>query len=224
MSTQRRLVIFDVDGTLIDSQDHIHAAMAHAFAATGQVLPPRQMVLSIVGLSLGEAVARLVPELAAGVRGDIVDAYKASFGQLRAQSLSALYPGARAALDNLRARKTVVLGMATGKSRRGLDHVLAGHALGGYFATQQVADDHPSKPHPSMILRALAETGVAADHTVMIGDTSFDMEMGKAAGVRTIGVGWGYHPPEELAAVGADLIVNTYADLLPALDRLWRQG
>jgi phosphoglycolate phosphatase len=224
MSGPRRLVIFDVDGTLIDSQDHIHAAMAHAFAAVGEALPPRKVVLSIVGLSLHQAVARLVPDLAEAVRAEIVEAYKRSFGQLRGQSLSVLYPGALAALDHLRNDGAVVLGLATGKSRRGLDHVLAGHGLDGYFATEQVADDHPSKPHPSMILRALADTGIDAQDAVMIGDTSFDIEMGCAAGVHTIGVCWGYHPPEALLGAGAGQLVSEYIGLIPALEKIWRQG
>lgn len=221
MSVARRLVIFDVDGTLVDSQDHIHAAMAHAFAATGQVIPPRAAVLSIVGLSLHEAVAQLVPDLPIAVRCDIVEAYKQSFGQLRGDTSSRLFPGALQVLDDLRGNDGVVLGVATGKSRRGLDHVLASQGLGDYFATAQVADDHPSKPHPSMIWRALADTGIEASDAVMIGDTTFDIEMGKAAGVRTIGVGWGYHPTDALLDAGAGQIIADYPALIPALNSIW---
>ena len=221
MSVAPKLLIFDVDGTLIDSQDHIHAAMAQAFAAHGQSLPPRDQVLGIVGLSLPEAVARLVPDLPADIRAGIVAAYKASFGPLRATTPAPLYPGARQVLDDLRGRDTVVLGVATGKSHRGLDHVLQAHGLEGYFLTRQVADNHPSKPHPSMILAALAETGIDPENAVMIGDTSFDMDMGRAAGIATIGVAWGYHPVSALHAAGAGRVIDGYAALIPALMQHW---
>jgi phosphoglycolate phosphatase len=222
MTADPRLVVFDVDGTLIDSQDHILAAMDHAFAATGATLPAREAVLSIVGLSLPVAVERLVPHLPDGTRADIVAAYKASFGQLRARTLSPLFPGAAEALRALRARPEVMLGVATGKSRRGLSHILDAHGLNAHFVTTQVADDHPSKPHPSMLLAALAETGTEAARAVMIGDTTFDIEMGLAAGMATVGVAWGYHPVAELAAAGADTVIARFDDLVPALDDLWR--
>ncbi len=222
MSEAPRLVVFDVDGTLIDSQDHILAAMEHAFDASGHGMPSREEVLSIVGLSLPVAVERLVPQLAAEDRAGIVDAYKQSFGLLRAGALSPLFPGAGDVLDALRARPDVVLGVATGKSRRGLTHLLASHGLERHFATTQVADDHPSKPHPSMLLAALAETGTDSARAVMIGDTTFDIEMGRAAGMATLGVAWGYHPAGHLADAGADRVIGSFADLVPALDGLWR--
>jgi phosphoglycolate phosphatase len=222
MSPAPRLVVFDVDGTLIDSQAHILAAMEHAFATAGHNMPPRQEVLSIVGLSLPVAVGRLVPQLPAEDRARIVEAYKQGFGLLRAETLSPLFPGAGAALDLLGTRPEVLMGIATGKSRRGLAHVLASHGLEGRFATTQVADDHPSKPHPSMLLAALAETGTEAAGAVMIGDTTFDIEMGCAAGMATVGVAWGYHPAGRLADAGADRVIDSFADLVPVLDGLWR--
>lgn len=212
-----KLAIFDVDGTLVDSQAHILGAMAHAFAAIGQPCPPREAVLGIVGLSLPEAMARLAPEEDGAA---LVAAYKDSFGTLRAERDSPLYPGAREALHRLAARG-VVLGIATGKSRRGLTHVLGAHGLAGLFATTQVADDHPSKPHPSMLLSALAETGIGAREAVMIGDTSFDMEMGRAAGMRRLGVSWGYHPVEALTA--AEVVIDGFAALDAALAEFWGQ-
>lgn len=212
------LVIFDVDGTLLDSQAHILGAMARAFDSIGQPCPPREEVLGIVGLSLPQAMARLAPDLDGAA---LVAGYKAAFGALRAERDSPLYPGARAALDRLAARG-IPLGIATGKSRRGLDHVLAAHGLAPMFTTTQVADDHPSKPHPSMIRAALAETGADPAQSVMIGDTSFDMDMGRAAGVRTIGVSWGYHPRAALA--GADAVIDGFEALEAALDQLWGRG
>lgn len=219
-----RLVIFDVDGTLVDSQDHILAAMQAAFTSEGLIAPPRPAILAIVGLSLPEAIARLAP----GEPGDrlerIVSAYKASFGPLRGDHLAPLYPGARAALAALRDRPNVRLGIATGKSARGLRHLLAAHDLSGAFVTEQVADDHPSKPHPSMVLAALDAAGVAAGDAVMVGDTTFDMEMARAAGVAAVGVAWGYHAAADLVGAGARLVLPDFGALLPALDRLWGQG
>jgi phosphoglycolate phosphatase len=106
--------------------------------------------------------------------------------------------------------------MATGKSRRGLDRMIAHHGLGGYFQSTQVADNHPSKPHPSMLDATLSETGVLAQNAVMIGDTSYDMIMGKAAGFHTVGVSWGYHSVEELA--DANVIVDSADQLIDCLN------
>jgi len=220
-----KLAIFDVDGTLVDSQAHIVAAMEQAFASFGHAAPARGDILSIVGLSLPQAMARLAPELAAGARAGLVDAYKDSFAALRGGAGSSLnsplYPGARAALDRLAARDDVLLGVATGKSRRGLRHVLAAHGLEGMFQTVQTADDHPSKPHPAMIGAALDDTGTDAGNAVMIGDTSFDIDMARAAGVAAVGVSWGYHPAAALTDAGAADVVDRFAALIPALDLIW---
>ena len=113
------------------------------------------------------------------------------------------------------------MGVATGKSRRGLDHVLEAHGLRRFFVTEQVADHHPSKPHPSMVQAALAETGVAPEDAVMIGDTSFDIDMGRAAGVRTVGVGWGYHGAGRLER--ADIVIDAFSALPAALETVWKR-
>lgn len=216
----RRLVIFDVDGTLVDSQGHIHAAMSAAFEAEGLAAPDRAAVRGVVGLSLPQAVARLAGRPAP----DLVARYKEAYPALAPSHGSAeaapLYPGARAALDALAARG-LALGIATGKSRRGLGVVLATHGLEGLFETVQVADDHPSKPHPSMILAALGEAGVEREAAVMLGDTVFDMDMAAAAGVPAIGVAWGYHAADALREAGARAVLGTYEDLLPGLEALW---
>jgi phosphoglycolate phosphatase len=221
----RRLALFDVDGTLIDSQDAIVAAVGVAFAALDRAAPDRDTVKSVVGLSLPVALARLAPDLSEAGVDRAVAAYKDAFVAARAagggEGAAPLYPGALAALDRLAARADVVMGVATGKARRGLDHVYATHGIGGLFATHQTADLHPSKPHPAMVLAALAETGVAARAAVMIGDTTFDIGMGRAAGVWTLGVAWGYHPVADLRAAGADQIVADWAEVPGALDDLW---
>ncbi|MFV0334980.1 MAG: HAD-IA family hydrolase [Tropicimonas sp.] len=223
--TASRLVLFDVDGTLVDSQVQIMAAMTHAFEAIARPVPPRAEVLSLVGLSLPLIAERLLPDGGPALQAALVAHYRDSFSQIRVSgdpaASSPLFPGARAALERLVAREGVLLGVATGKSKRGLDHLLRAHGLSGIFVTEQVADFHPSKPHPSMILAALSETGVEPAGTVMIGDTCFDMEMGRAAGVRRIGVGWGYHPPGRLAVAGAERVIEDFAALDAALDALW---
>ena len=214
-----RLVIFDVDGTLVDSQAEILAAMALAFQSEGLNLPERGTVLSIVGLSLAEAFRALCPDADEPQRMRMVEAYKDAFMSLRSQNqeMGPLFPGAREALDILRAQDHTLLAVATGKSRRGLDKVLERHGLTGVFHSEQVADHHPSKPNPSMILTALNETGVVPQKAVMLGDTTFDMDMARAAGIRKIGVTWGYHPAETLQP---DAMIDDFAALAGAVDQL----
>ena len=191
-----RLVVFDVDGTLVDSQNHITHAMGFAFDQVGLTPLPKSQVLSIVGLSLPVAVAP------AGARdGDarhagvgIVAGYKESFMRARLDSAAPMYPGAMECLDRLADRDDLLLAVATGKSRRGLDAMSAAHALQGRFLSLQTADGHPSKPHPSMLHAALAETGTEPARAVMVGDTSFDMEMARAAGLAGFGVEQSHHP------------------------------
>ncbi|MEJ6404090.1 HAD-IA family hydrolase [Yoonia sp. 2307UL14-13] len=214
-----RLAIFDVDGTLVDSQAEIMAAMTLAFASEGLEMPARPAVLSIVGLSLAEAFARLVPQTETVQQGRLVGAYKDAFADLRTndKELGPLFPGAREVLDTLRAQDHTLLAVATGKSRRGLDKVLERHGLTGFFHSEQVADHHPSKPHPSMINTALAETGVNPRAAVMIGDTTYDMDMARGAGVKTIGVSWGYHDANTLQP---DCLIDSFDVLPQAIDEV----
>lgn len=218
-----RLVIFDVDGTLVDSQADILAAMAMAFGVVDRPTPSRDAILGIVGLSLDVAMTRLAPDLPLQNQARMVEAYKDAYVGLRAKNGAArsspLYPGTREVLDTLNTKPGILLGVATGKSRRGLDKLLDGHGLAPYFVTQQVADHHPSKPHPSMIETALSETGVDPRRAVMVGDTSFDMEMARAAGVAAIGVSWGYHPLSALTA--AHQVIDDIRHLPSLLDTIW---
>jgi phosphoglycolate phosphatase len=215
-----RLVIFDVDGTLIDSQVFILGAMRRAFEQAGRPAPPDDRTLSIVGLSLPDAVARLAPELSGAEVETLADLYKAHFVALRAETggeaAAPLYPGARAALERL-SRRGVRLAVATGKARRGLDHALDGHGLRDFFAASQTADDAPSKPRPDMVLNLLRQTGAPARETAMVGDTTFDVEMAAAAGVRSVAVSWGYHPVPALLAAGASAVIDHFDALDAAL-------
>lgn len=203
-----KLVVFDVDGTLIDSQALIVGAMDMAFDSVGLPLAGKDRVLSIVGLSLHVAVEKLVPDAPQAQRDAAVDAYRQAFLTRRIQSEAPLYPGARECLEALGQRDDLLLGVATGKSRRGLDAMLDHHGLRGYFVSLRTADTHPSKPHPEMLLSACADVAAEPSDTLMIGDTEFDMQMALAAGTAAVGVSWGYHPPSALRALGVPVAAN----------------
>lgn len=210
-----RLALFDCDGTLVDSQANICRAVEEAFAAARIEVPARAAIRRIVGLSLLEAMRVLLPLADAARHRALADEYRSHFDRLRTGGALAeepLFDGMIAALDNL-ASAGWVFGVATGKSHRGLTRILAAHGIADRFVTLQTADHHPSKPDPSMIAAAMAEAGTSPDTTVMIGDTSYDMLMARAAGARALGVGWGYHPPHELTAAGAQAVAATAADL-----------
>ena len=222
MSDPLRLVLFDVDGTLVDSQGTIVSAMTASFQAQSLPVPSRNAILSIVGLSLPHAMARLAQNQSDLVQNALVDGYKQAYYAQRLEhgaDSSPLYPGAREVIQAFHDMPEVLLGVATGKSQRGLDALLEAHGLEQYFITRQVADHHPSKPHPSMIETALAETGVEAAHSVMVGDTSFDMEMAAAAQVAGIGVSWGYHDRSALRA--AQHVIESFEQLPVTLAKIW---
>ncbi len=213
------LIVFDVDGTLVDSQNTILHGLQVGFEAAGLPMPDRQTALSIVGRSLEEAFADLVGAQHLDRVPVMAEAYRQSkiFRRQQGLDIDPLYPGAMEAIDRLSVRDDVLLGVATGKAMRGVKHMLDTHDLHGRFVTIQTADTSPSKPHPDMILRAMAETGAEPRRTLMIGDTGFDMLMAKEAGAHALGVTWGYHDHSRLAADGADRIIHRYAELDQAL-------
>ncbi len=225
MPSFTRLAVFDVDGTLIDSQHNIVASMIGACERNAVAAPSADEIRRIIGLSLHEAVMRLLPGVEDGLILRVIEDYKNGFAELRARPdhHEPLFPGVMEALDALEADGWV-LAVATGKSRRGLLAMIDRHGLHGRFVSLQTADDNPGKPDPAMLRRAIAEAGVRAEESVMIGDTSYDMQMGRSAGARAIGVGWGYHATEELVASGADLVVETYPQLVGVLSGLFVQA
>jgi phosphoglycolate phosphatase len=209
-----RLALFDCDGTLVDGQAGVVNAMESAFAELALPAPDRHLVRRIVGLSLPQAIRALAPELDEDLRAELDAAYRRIFRAARegGQLVEPLYDGIAKLVTGLD-EAGWVLGVATGKSQRGLEHCLATHGLSTRFATLQTADNHPSKPHPSMVDAALAETGVAREHCVMIGDTQYDMAMAVNAGVRALGVDWGYHTAQELFEAGAEAVAASPAHL-----------
>jgi phosphoglycolate phosphatase len=210
----KRLAIFDCDGTLVNSQANICLAMEHAFGEAGMAPPSHHATRRIVGLSLVEAMRVLLPDAKAQVHTDMAERYKSSYFALRNNGLEhePLYDGIAALLSAMD-ESGWLLGVATGKSDRGLERCLDHHGIRGLFVTLQTADWHPSKPHPSMVYQALADAGAKAENAVVIGDTVYDIHMGKAAGCRTIGVTWGYHPVNELRSAGADFIAGSMDEL-----------
>lgn len=196
-----KLAIFDCDGTLVDSGATIHAALLEAFGAHGLECPPRDVTKKVIGLSLLEAMAALVPD---GDHAALTQTYKEAFFAMRGAGRveEPLFEGIVELLDALGGRGWL-LGVATGKSDRGLKHCLESHGLGGRFVTLQTADRNPSKPHPGMALAAMAEAGAEPHRTIFVGDTGWDMGCARNAGVGALGAGWGYHEVEELTAEGA---------------------
>lgn len=207
------LIVFDVDGTLIDSQHLIVAAQGLAFAEHGLAAPSRVESLSVVGLSLPQAFRRLVGDH--GPVEGLSESYRRAFNLLRLDPNyeEPLFPGMEALLQRLHARDDIQLGIATGKARRGVDRLIETHGWQDWFATTQSADDAPSKPDPTMLRQAMAEAGATPETTVMIGDTTYDMEMAVSAGAVAIGVGWGYHPAGALFGSGAATVVESASAL-----------
>lgn len=217
----QRLCLFDCDGTLVDSQFGIITAMTQAFTREGLQPPTPLEVKRIVGLSLDAAVAALLPGHDAETYRRLAEGYATAVLALRAADphLEPLFPGAREGIHHLH-QEGWIIGMATGKSRRGALSTLERHGLSDLFATIQTPDRLPGKPHPAMVEEAMAETGVAAGNVVVVGDTTFDVQMARAAGVAAIGVAWGYHPVDELRAAGADVIIECFEELSSVLSRM----
>lgn len=213
------LAIFDIDGTLVDSRYMIQAAMERAFIAQKLTAPSYDQTRTIVGLSLKVAIDRLAPRnISASDLDELVEGYKTAFVQMRqaGEEHEPLYAGASELLTHL-ANSGWTLGIATGKSRRGLDAVMTRENWHDLFACSYCADDGPGKPHPHMVLENLRHTGKPSANAVIIGDTHFDMSMGKAAGIHAIGVDWGFHTASEIAGGGADVMVSTMGELSAAL-------
>ncbi|HYD66631.1 HAD-IA family hydrolase [Azospirillum sp.] len=218
MAAPLRLALFDCDGTLVDSQHAIVDSMTKAWRDHGLGVPDANAVRRMVGLPLQQAIATLAPQLDAEAALEVADSYRDHFFDLRRTGAleEPLFPGILETLDALEGAG-VLLGVATGKSRRGLLAVLERHGLRARFVTLQTSDDGPGKPHPDMVFRALSESGVERGGVVMIGDTTYDMQMARNARIAALGVSWGYHAVAELRAAGAGRIVDAGEEIAPAV-------
>ncbi|MGB0748753.1 MAG: HAD-IA family hydrolase [Magnetospiraceae bacterium] len=216
-----RLMIFDLDGTLVDSQETIVATMHETCDAVSLPRAEAAAIRRVVGLSLFEAMARLFPGEPESLHRDMEETYRRVFLEKRSakQVLEPFFPGA---LETLHAADTSgwLLGLATGKAHRGVVSTLGPHGVLDRFITIQTADRALSKPNPDMIYKAMRDTGADPVQTVMVGDTTFDMEMARSAGVSAIGVDWGYHETQELLDQGAQCVVTRFEEVLPAAERL----
>ncbi|MBT4738964.1 MAG: HAD-IA family hydrolase [Rhodospirillaceae bacterium] len=219
------LVILDLDGTLVDSRQLIIHIMNVAADEAGIPHPTDEATGRIIGLSLERAIEELFPDESSRSRAGVLDAYRVEALRMRADPADpeSLFIGAHEAVRALR-DAGYLLGIATGKARRGVEHFCTRYNMGGWFDTVQTPDTNPSKPHPGMIESAMAETGIPASRTVMVGDTVFDLEMARNAGVFGVGVSWGNHPVCELERAGSHHIVEAIEDLPQVIANVFQQG
>lgn len=212
-----KLVLFDCDGTLVDSVRLIHEVMSRTFVDFGHARPPIESTKSIIGLTLDIAIARMRDKPHVDDEAIAMTAhYKSIYAGVRAEPdmSEPLFDGIRPMIDTLAARDGLLIGAVTGKSRRGLTHILETHGFAPHFIVSRTADDCPSKPHPAMVTECCDETGMSTSDTIVIGDAIYDMQMAKAAGATAIGVSWGYATVDDLLAAGADAIAHHPNDLL----------
>lgn len=218
----KRLAVFDLDGTLIDSRASIDMAVRDAWTTLKLDPPSYDQTRHIVGLSLIDAVQVLAPDLHPARYPELSEAYKNAFLKNReAGHEEFLYDGA---LETLRTLKNEgwLLGIATGKARRGIRHFFERHGAGEFFDTSFCADDGPGKPDPHMLRLNMQALGIDPGQTIMIGDTTHDMKMARAAECYALGVTWGFHTAEEIEA-DAHALVRDFSGLNAHLAG-WRGG
>lgn len=215
-----KLAIWDMDGTIVDSREVIQTAMVRAFETMDLAPPPYEETRKTIGLGLAEACQILAPSVSGAQLDALVETYRQSFVRLRAEGegFEPLYDGATATLKRL-AEEGWLLGIATGKARRGVESFFEQHGLRDLFDTTWCADDGPGKPHPFMCEQAMAAVGAEPNQTLIIGDAVHDIRMGLSAGIHTIGVSWGFGEAHELEQVGAHEVHHEFASLNVGLDQ-----
>lgn len=218
-ATHPHLVVFDCDGTLVDGQHRVIATMKRTFAEHGLQEPGDRATRRVIGLSLKIAITELLEEDERHHAGALTETFKRCFHELVAEETidEPFYDGARDLVNALAQRDDVRLAIATGKGRRSVDQMLEREGWINAFHSIQTADNAPSKPNPGMILNALSDTGIGPENAIMIGDTTYDMQMARAADIRAFGVAWGYHDVKSLARAGAHMILDDYPALATAL-------
>jgi phosphoglycolate phosphatase len=216
MARGTRLVVFDWDGTLMDSTGQIVAAATGAIAQLGLPARPPEAILDIIGLGLRDSWQRLFPELGPESFMPFVEAYREHFFAPELQS-SRLFERSAHVVAEL-AGRGLLLAIATGKSRRGLDRDLEASGLQRFMAGSRTADETRSKPHPDMLLELMAELDVAPAATLMVGDTEWDLEMARRAGVAAVAVSYGAHAAARLQPYAPLACIDAIDALLPLLD------
>ncbi|HEV7437580.1 MAG TPA: HAD-IA family hydrolase [Pseudorhizobium sp.] len=212
-----KLILFDCDGTLVDSVGLIHETMRRTFVHFKKPEPKVEETKAIIGLTLDIAIARMLGRQHAGDEEvAMMGYYKSLFTEVRRDLdfREPLFDGIRDLIDTIGPRDDLLLGAVTGKSRRGLDMIMQTHGFGDYFVVSRTADDCPSKPHPAMVTECCDQTGMVPGVTLVVGDAIYDMQMAKAAGAKAIGVSWGYATVDDLWNAGADTIVDHPRELL----------
>jgi phosphoglycolate phosphatase len=216
-SSNKKLVLFDLDGTLVDGQHSVTATFEAVFPKFGYPAPSKTLVRSIIGRSLPQAIADMLgPDAPAA---EITEAYKVHFHEMRAITgyTETLYDDVDAVIRRLAARQDLILGTATGKALRGIQWMIDAQKWHGFFKTLQAADTAASKPSPEMVYNACRETGIAAKDTLVFGDSVYDMQMAVVAGATAIGVSWGYGEPDTLLKAGAIRIIDHFAEVEDAI-------
>ncbi len=208
MTRKYDLIIFDWDGTLMDSVDKIVRCMTAAAMDVGVADPGTAAIRHIIGLGLTEAMQALFPALDAKQHERLTERYREHFLH-RDQTDMPLFPGVDQGLRQLD-RQDYLLAVATGKARRGLDRVLEETAMRGLFSATRCADEAYSKPHPKMLEDILEATGVAPARALMVGDTTYDMQMAQNAGVAGLGVSYGVHARDDLMRHGALACLDSF--------------
>lgn len=204
------LIVFDWDGTVMDSTGVIAGSIQAACRDLGLPVPSDEDARHVIGLGLVQALRHAVPSAPESMYEPLADRYRHYF---LAQDMNIpLYAGARETIGELHT-SGYLLGVATGKSRAGLDRVLDASGMRAYFHATRTADQTFSKPHPAMLLEIMDELGVSAARTLMIGDTTHDIELAHNAGVEAVAVGHGAHPPEQLHALSPRALVNDFTEL-----------
>jgi phosphoglycolate phosphatase len=192
------LIIFDWDGTLMDSEAKIVNCFRKAVADVDISYPGDAAVRNIIGLGLKEALDQLLPDFDQPTRQQVVDRYREHFLH-QDETEMPLFEGVEAGLKQLQS-ENYALAIATGKARVGLERVLQQTRLGEFFISSRCADEAVSKPHPRMVLDILEETGVSAQKAIVVGDTTYDMQMAHRAGTDALAVCYGVHEQQRLQA------------------------
>jgi len=217
-----RLVIFDLDGTLIDSEALIVETITEAFKAVNEPVPDERAIRSISGITARDAMAMLAPT-ADQARVDVItESYRNHYRSGAGTAREPLFKGALEALDQLQKDTDTILAVATGKGFSSAVTLLERHGILARFNSVQTPTHNAGKPDPQMLETAMNKAGVGRGRTVMVGDTVHDMRMARAGGVKAIGVAWGYHEIDDLRAAGADVVIERFDQLVSAVDDLLR--